>query len=261
MGWPHALAQVERAPFAGVLATFVPDLRENRSRLIEERRVTVVLDVGANAGQYAKRLRVDGYAGTIVSFEPLRDAYERLSAAAAASDSAWQTFNLALGEAPAVAAMNVSANSYSSSFLSITRTTVEAAADAAYVGTEDVTVTALDLLALPPGRKMLKADVQGFEPSVLRGARTLLPTLELVELELSLVPIYEGQELAPALCGCCGTTASYRSQWSRRSRTPRPGRFCRSTDSSRTSAAREARIDSRKSAMSTPDRAGTVVIQ
>jgi FkbM family methyltransferase len=175
-------------------------VQETRTRQIEERRVTVILDVGANAGQYAKRLRDDGYSGTIVSFEPLRDAYERLYAAAA-GDPGWQTFNLALGEAPAVAAMNVSANSFSSSFLPIAQRTVEAAHDAAYVGTEDVTVTALDLLVLPPGRKMLKADVQGFEPSVLRGARTLLPTLELVELELSLVPIYQGQELAPAVCG------------------------------------------------------------
>jgi FkbM family methyltransferase len=174
-------------------------VRGTRTRLIEERRVTVVLDVGANAGQYAKRLRDDGYSGTIVSFEPLREAYESLCAAAA-RDSAWQTFNLALGEALTVAAMNVSANSYSSSFLPITQRTVEADHSAAYVGTEHVNVTALDLLELPPGRTMLKIDVQGFEPSVLRGARALLLTVELVELELSLVPIYEGQELAPAVC-------------------------------------------------------------
>jgi FkbM family methyltransferase len=174
-------------------------MRADRIRLIRERGVTVVLDVGANAGQYAKRLRDDGYTGTIVSFEPLRDAYERLCAAAAA-DRSWHTSNFALGEAPGVATMNVSANSYSSSFLPLAEATVEAASDAAYIGTEDVTLTALDLLDLPPGRTMLKADVQGFEPSVLRGARTLLQSIELVELELSLVPNYEGQELAPAVC-------------------------------------------------------------
>ncbi|MBA2742295.1 MAG: FkbM family methyltransferase [Actinobacteria bacterium] len=174
-------------------------MREDRVRLIEERGVTVVLDVGANAGQYASRLRKDGYMGTIVSFEPLRDAFERLRAAAA-DDPAWHTLNIALGEAPAVATMNVSANSYSSSFLPIATATVDAAPDAAYIGVEDVSVTALDLLTLPDGRKMLKADVQGAEPLVLRGARALLPTVELVELEMSLVPIYEGQVLAPAVC-------------------------------------------------------------
>ena len=174
-------------------------MREDRARLIDERGVTVVIDVGANAGQYARRLREDGYAGTIISFEPLRDAYELLCAASA-DDPAWHALNVALGDAPAVATINVSANSFSSSFLPISNRTVDAAPDAAYIGVEDVSVTALDLLALPPGRKMLKADVQGAEPSVLRGARALLPTVELVELEMSLVPMYEGQELAPAVC-------------------------------------------------------------
>jgi len=161
--------------------------------------VTVVLDVGANAGQYASRLREDGYAGTIISFEPLRDAYGLL-VAASADDPAWHTLNVAVGDEPGVATMNVSANSYSSSFLPIGNRTVDAAPEAAYIGVEDVNVTALDILTLPPGRKMLKADVQGAEPSVLRGARSLLSTVELVELEMCLVPMYEGQELAPAVC-------------------------------------------------------------
>lgn len=174
-------------------------MRKDRVRLIKERRVDVVLDVGANAGQWATALRKDGYRGTIVSFEPLHDAYERLCAASA-RDRAWHAHNLALGEEPAVATINVSANSYSSSFLEITSTTLDAAPDAAYIGVEEVRVTTLDVLDLPTGRMMLKADVQGAEPSVLRGARALLPTIELVELEMSLVPAYEGQMLAPAVC-------------------------------------------------------------
>lgn len=174
-------------------------MREDRLRLIRERGVTVVLDVGANAGQWAKRLREDGYAGTIVSFEPLLDAYEQLRVAAA-GDSKWHTHRVALGEASGVATINVSANSYSSSFLPITNASLDAAPEAAYVGQEDVAITRLDLLDLPPGRKMLKADVQGTEPGVIRGAQGVLPEVELVELEMSLVPIYKGQELAPAVC-------------------------------------------------------------
>jgi len=175
------------------------DMRDDRMRLIAERGVTVVLDVGANAGQYASRLREDGYSGTIVSFEPLREPYARLCAASA-DDPAWHTLNIALGEAPARTQMNVSANSYSSSLLPMTPTTVDAAPDAVYIGVEDVKVTRLDLLTLPAGRKMIKADVQGVEPSVLRGAHSLLAAVDVVEVEMSLVPIYEGQELAPAVC-------------------------------------------------------------
>jgi FkbM family methyltransferase len=181
-------------------------VRDDRLRLIRERGITVVLDVGANAGQWASRLREDGYLGTIVSFESLRQAYEELRAAAAV-DPAWDTRRTALGEVSGVATINVSANSYSSSFLPMTKATLDAAPDAAYVSQEDVAITRLDLLDLPSGRKMLKADVQGTEPAVIRGAQGLLPEVELVELEMSLVPIYAGQELAPAVCSlmrACG---------------------------------------------------------
>lgn len=174
-------------------------MRDARLRLLREREVEIVFDVGANAGQYASRLREDGYEGVIVSFEPLAEAYERLEGAAAA-DPKWHTMRVALAEEPGTATIHVSANSYSTSFLPITGRCVDAAPGAAYVGTELVDVATLDLLALPPGAAMLKIDVQGTEPSVLRGAREFLRQVEAVEAELSLVPLYKGQDLAPAVC-------------------------------------------------------------
>ena len=37
-----------------------------------------VIDVGANTGQYGKKIRKAGYSGTIISFEPISSAYLKL---------------------------------------------------------------------------------------------------------------------------------------------------------------------------------------
>src|SRR5205823_5456475 len=50
--------------------------------------IDLVLDVGANEGQYGQMLRGVGYAGKLVSFEPLSSAHAVLSRVAAA-DVAW----------------------------------------------------------------------------------------------------------------------------------------------------------------------------
>jgi FkbM family methyltransferase len=175
-------------------------MREDRLRLIEEHGIRLVLDVGGNAGQYATGLREAGYRGPILSFEPLHEAYGKI-ATAASSDPDWETINVALADRPGTKTIHVSANSFSSSFFpTITDRCVAAAPEAAYVGTEVVDVTTLDAVTLPPGNLMLKMDTQGTEPDVLRGAHEVLKRVLVIEVELSLVELYEGQDLSDAVC-------------------------------------------------------------
>ncbi len=64
---------------------------------MQAHQIEVVFDVGANVGQFALGLRDMGYKGRILSFEPLDDAWQELSAHAAGDDK-WDVFNVALGD-------------------------------------------------------------------------------------------------------------------------------------------------------------------
>jgi FkbM family methyltransferase len=174
-------------------------VHDARNRLFRELRITRVLDVGANIGQYAIGLREHGYDGRIVSFEPIADVYTQLASTAAA-DPLWQTRQLALADRSGRGTLNVSANSFSSSLLPISSVCVTAAPEAAYVRTEEVELGTLDELRLSQEPTLLKIDAQGYESQVLEGGKRFLRDVLAVELELSLVPLYEGQELAADVC-------------------------------------------------------------
>jgi len=68
--------------------------------LVELHRIDLLIDVGANQGQFARLARALGYTEEIVSFEPLRQHQETLHAAAAA-DGHWRVLPFALGREPA----------------------------------------------------------------------------------------------------------------------------------------------------------------
>src|SRR5215471_11666960 len=74
---------------------------------IRSRNIDVVVDVGANIGQYGQHLRHTGYKGWIVSAEPVSAVYDVLAARAAA-DVRWNALNLAFGEKEGAAQINVS---------------------------------------------------------------------------------------------------------------------------------------------------------
>jgi FkbM family methyltransferase len=169
-----------------------------RLQLLKERGIDLVLDVGANEGQYAEALRRNGYDGRIVSFEPLASAYSDLEHRASAVPR-WETRNFALGDTPGTALLHVAGNSWSSSLLPMTARQVESAPESVYVAEQEIEVRTLDGVADelfgPRDRLWLKIDTQGYEFPVLSGAEQTLDRVEVVETELSLVELYEGQVL------------------------------------------------------------------
>lgn len=167
-------------------------------KLLEQHGITLVLDVGANIGQFAMELRSFGYRGRIVSCEPGSAAFAMLQRQAA-GDPAWSCRRIALGAREGSAALHLSANSQSSSLLTISVLHVEAAPGSRTVGQEEVPVTTIDAVLAAErktdDRVFVKIDTQGFEHEVLAGASSSLPFLRGMELEMSLRPLYEGQLL------------------------------------------------------------------
>lgn len=161
--------------------------------------IDLVLDVGANVGQFAAEIRRCGYAGRVVSFEPLSQAYGELLQASA-GDRLWEAYpRCALGDQEGEIEINIAGNSESSSILPMLELHRNAAPEAIYQGKETVPIKTLDAVAGPYLKDaravFLKIDTQGFEWQVLDGARDTLPHLKGVMVELSLVPLYDGQRL------------------------------------------------------------------
>jgi FkbM family methyltransferase len=167
-----------------------------RRQLLRSYGIDTVLDVGANLGQFAMQLRHDlGFAGKIVSFEPLSSAFRFLEATARV-DPRWRVINCALGDTEATLEINVAENSYSSSFLDILPMHLDAAPESKYTQRESTTVKTLDSMiddvCSTSDNVYLKIDTQGFESNVIRGAEKSLPRIGTIQLEMSLVPLYRG---------------------------------------------------------------------
>ncbi|WP_367221156.1 FkbM family methyltransferase [Streptomyces sp. 16-176A] len=166
-----------------------------RARLLAIHRVPLVIDVGAWRGTYATALRKAGYTGRMLSFEPLSTSFAALSEMAA-PDPAWDVHRLALGNASALATLNVAHDSRCNSLLAVEHRSVTAAPESAFTETEEVRVERLDRLwprLVSAGtRPLLKLDVQGYELEVLRGVGEYLEAVQLLDVELSLVQLYDG---------------------------------------------------------------------
>ncbi|MGI9450164.1 MAG: FkbM family methyltransferase [Geminicoccaceae bacterium] len=164
--------------------------------ILKYHRIETVLDVGANVGQYAERLRDFGYDGKIVSFEPLSSAHAALSERAA-GDPAWTIApRMAIGAEDGDIDIQVSAETDMSSILPQNALLKEISPSSEIQSTERVPLRRLDSVAGDfigeHDRLILKIDVQGFEAEVLEGASALVPKLIGIQLEMSLVPLYKG---------------------------------------------------------------------
>lgn len=176
---------------------FLTDL--NLQQVINRYSIDLVLDVGANVGQFASRLRqhID-YKGQIMSFEPVQATFAKLSAAAAL-DPLWDVHCFALGTEETQATINVADASTFTSFLTPRPDQVNTfGANALRTHQETVTVRRLDnfldenIIMARNRNVLLKMDTQGYDLQVFSGLGTWVDRVPCILSEISGVPLYDG---------------------------------------------------------------------
>lgn len=187
------------------ISRYRPDTHHDAryAHLLRTRGIRLILDVGANAGQYGSLLRSDfGYHGRILSFEPLTAAHAALTARATADPlRLWEVApRSALGAVNGTTTIHVAGNSVSSSILPMQPSHESAAPQSVGRGVEEITISRLDDVvrqrSIPIDRHvLLKIDTQGYELEVLKGAEETVAAVGAIQTEMSFQPLYGGQPL------------------------------------------------------------------
>jgi len=176
-------------------------LEEHLRALIAHYDIDVVVDVGANFGQFHDTVRDEvRFAGPIVSFEPV-SSYRTQLEARQHTDRAWHVEPYALGSAHQESAVihvmkSPGLSSLKEPDFGAMKTLLPAPDRVGIEEDEKIEVRRLDDVAPShpvlgrAKRALLKTDTQGFDLEVLRGSHAFLKQTVAIVIELSVLPIY-----------------------------------------------------------------------
>lgn len=189
----RAISAGARLPKSDLISKFISISR--LADLLRKLAIDTLLDVGANKGQYASKIRRLGYAGEIISFEPSPGDFSLLERLAAV-DGKWRCANVALGSSTAVEAFNViEAEPGYTVFSSLLAPSSPSQYDR--IQKVDVQVKKWDDIIsdyAPDGARLfLKMDTQGYDLEVCKGFEGHLGQVLAMQTELSVQPLYEQQ--------------------------------------------------------------------
>lgn len=168
-------------------------------KFFEYAEIDFVFDVGANSGQYAKRLRNEvKYDGNIVSFEPIDQLAQDISSYAK-SDSKWHIEAIALDETDGIKQFNIMHNSQFSSLRTPSSSETNILSEMNIVSRSiSVQCRTLDYIFNKYKEKynfkrpFLKMDTQGSDINVVRGGLSVIRKMAGIQSELPVTKIYEG---------------------------------------------------------------------
>lgn len=180
----------------------VASAREHKSALDALGPIDMVIDVGANRGQFSLCAASIFPSAILLSFEPLGAPFGKLKTILGFIEKQGNVvkgFQCALGNLSGRSQINVSKKDDSSSLLKIGLAQAEIFSGTEVSHAEDINIARLDDILSSyevPDHSIMKIDVQGFELEVLMGAETSLAKIKHVYVECSFIELYEGQALA-----------------------------------------------------------------
>ncbi|MBU2213502.1 FkbM family methyltransferase [Patescibacteria group bacterium] len=167
------------------------------------RSYKTIIDIGAHTGEFASAAFRHSPQAKILSFEPLPGPYKLLQKTIINFSKDSQAFPFALGDKEVTTEMNEFPFTAASSILSPAKGSRKYFPYLIASTRRTVQVRRLDdmidgtTISRPA---LLKIDAQGYEDRVLRGSEKTLQYIDAVLIEVSLVPLYEGQWLKEDLC-------------------------------------------------------------
>jgi FkbM family methyltransferase len=175
------------------------ELAKHVKQVFHRAAVSVVIDVGANHGQYRNFLRTEvEYDGPIFSFEPVK-ALNDLLVKAATDDPNWHIHHCALGRVDGETTINVMRDDQFTSILQPKATGLKdydiknSVKEVQSVALKRLETVIANIPELASSRNLyLKIDTQGFDLEVFGGAGAALEQVVALQSEVSMLPLYQG---------------------------------------------------------------------
>lgn len=166
---------------------------------IRQLNIQTIIDIGANKGQFAQKMRRYFPEAQIFAFEPLPLPYQQLQQWGDRQQNRVRTFNLALGDR--VDELEINSHVLFTASSSLLPTTKLCESLYPMVREQEKIIVHQSTLdremeqfvgkLLP--ELLVKIDVQGYEDRVIRGGEKILRQAKACILEISLDGLYEGQ--------------------------------------------------------------------
>jgi len=170
---------------------------ETEYKWLQDRHFNTIIDIGANDGQFAEKMRILFPDAAIHAFEPLPESFQNIKVNFK-NDRQFTVYNVALGEEDGHLSFHRNEYTPSSSLLTLASEHISHFDHATKTNTIVVNVTTLDKIFTDEELKspvLIKIDVQGFEDKVIKGGLMTLQKADMIICELSFSELFKGQVL------------------------------------------------------------------